>query len=120
MSDRITLRGLRGRGRHGWFDAERRAGQPFVVDVVLELDTTAAAAADELAATADYSAVAREVVGHVEGEPVRLLETLAARIATSCLAHAGLSAVEITVHKPEAPLGVPADDVSVTVRRSRS
>lgn len=120
MSDRITLRGLRGRGRHGWFDAERRDGQPFVVDVVLELDTVAAAASDDLAATADYALVAREVVEHVEGEPVRLLETLAARIAAGCLAHPPVQAAEITVHKPEVSLGVRADDVAVTVRRSRA
>lgn len=120
MSDLISLRGLAGRGRHGWYAEERAQGQPFSVDVVLEVDTRAAAARDDLADTVDYSAVARRVVDLVEGEPVRLIETLAARIADGCLEQAGVDAVEVTVHKPQAPLGVACEDVAVTIRRSRA
>lgn len=119
MSDRITLRGLSGRGRHGWYDAERERGQEFRVDVVLELDTRRAAYEDELAQTADYSVLARQVLDLVEGEPVRLIETLAARIAEACLDHVLVSAAEVTVHKPRAPLDVPVEDIAVTIRRTR-
>ena len=42
MSDQITLTGIHGFGYHGLFDHERRDGQDFYVDVVLELDLTAA------------------------------------------------------------------------------
>jgi dihydroneopterin aldolase len=41
------------------------------------------------------------------------------RIADACLAHRGVAAIEVTVHKPSAPIGVPFDDIAVTVRRSR-
>ena len=58
MLDRISIVGLRVRGSHGVFDHERVAGQDFVVDAVLWLDTGAAAAADDLSLTADYGAIA--------------------------------------------------------------
>lgn len=117
--DRVTLRGLRARGRHGWFDWEREQGQEFVVDVELSLDTRPAAACDELAATVDYGSLGTEVVALVEGEPVRLIETLAARIADRCLADTRVEAVSVTVHKPQAPMQVPFTDVAVTVVRRR-
>ncbi|MDQ1683274.1 MAG: 7,8-dihydroneopterin aldolase/epimerase/oxygenase [Frankiaceae bacterium] len=119
MSDRIVLRGLRVRGYHGVLPAERRDGQLFGVDVTIETDVGPAADADDLALTVDYGVVARQVERIVAGDPVDLLETLAVRIADACLAHRGVTAVEVTVHKPTAPIGIPFDDVAVTVRRSR-
>jgi len=119
MTDRIELRGLRVRGYHGVLPEERRDGQLFGVDVVLETDVTAAAANDDLAQTVDYATVARQVEKIVAGRPVDLIETLAVRLAEACLAHPGVSAVEIAVHKPHAPIGLPFDDVVVTVRRTR-
>jgi 7,8-dihydroneopterin aldolase/epimerase/oxygenase len=117
--DRVLLRGLRARGRHGWFDWEREQGQEFVVDVELTLDTRPAAAADDLAATVDYGTLGTDVVALVEGDPVRLIETLAARIADRCLADGRVDAVSVTVHKPQAPMQVPFTDVAVTVVRRR-
>jgi 7,8-dihydroneopterin aldolase/epimerase/oxygenase len=119
-SDRITLSGLRGRGLHGVYPRERLEGQTFVVDAVLELDTRAAAAGDDLARTADYGSIAEKLVGVIEGEPVNLIETLASRLAGICLADPVVTAVEITVHKPDAPITVPFEDVSVTIRRQRT
>jgi dihydroneopterin aldolase len=118
MSDRIALRGLRVRGYHGVLPEERRDGQLFGIDVVLETDVAPAAATDDLAATVDYSVVARQVERIVAGDPVDLIETLAVRIADACLTHRGVTAVEVTVHKPSAPMGLPFDDVTVTVRRT--
>jgi 7,8-dihydroneopterin aldolase/epimerase/oxygenase len=118
--DRITVRGIRSRGFHGVFSSERREGQDFVVDVVLSLDTSAAAASDDVATTVDYGNVAQQVVDVVAGAPVNLIETLAQRLADACLAEPRVQQVEITVHKPRAPIAVPFDDVSVTVVRSRA
>ena len=120
VRDRIALRGLRARGRHGVLPAEREGGQVFLVDVVLDVDTRAAAAGDDLAATVDYAGLSTAVVELVEGEPVRLIETLAARVADRCLAESRVLAVEVTVHKPQAPVPVTFDDVTVTIRRSRT
>jgi 7,8-dihydroneopterin aldolase/epimerase/oxygenase len=120
VADLITLRGLAARGRHGWHDEERQHGQLFQIDVILELDTAKAAATDDLADTVDYGALARQVIALVEGESVRLIETLAERVANLCLISPLVQHAEVTVHKPEAPLTVPFDDVAVTIRRSRS
>jgi 7,8-dihydroneopterin aldolase/epimerase/oxygenase len=117
--DRITIAGLRVRGRHGVFEEERASGQDFVVDAVLWVDTMAAAAADDLRLTADYGAIAARLAEIVAGEPVALIETLAGRLARECLTDRAVREVEITVHKPQAPVGVPVADIAVTVRRSR-
>lgn len=120
MPDRIELRGLTARGRHGWYSHERETGQEFRVDVALGVDTRAAAASDDLVDTIDYGVLAEGVVGVVAGEPVRLVETLAQRIADLCLEDSRVEDVEVTVHKPEAPLTMPFGDVTVTIRRART
>lgn len=118
MSDQITVRGISATGFHGVFDAERRDGQPFFVDVTIHLDVSAAAAEDDLDKTVDYGVLATTIAHEIEGEPVNLLETLAERIARRCLDHPLITEVEVTVHKPAAPMPVPVADVAVTVRRS--
>jgi dihydroneopterin aldolase len=118
--DRITLTGLRVRGFHGVFEHERRDGQDFVVDAVLELDTSAAARTDALADTVDYGALATALAAVVGGEPVDLLETLVARLADACLADARVHAATVTVHKPQAPIPLTFADVAVTIRRERA
>ena len=120
MGDRIALLGLRAFGHHGVLPDERVNGQPFVVDVVLGVDTHAAAKADDLAETVDYSKLASRVVDAVGTDPLNLIETLAQRVADVCLAEPLVSDVEVTVHKPKAPVGVPFDDIAVTIHRSRT
>jgi dihydroneopterin aldolase len=104
VTDRISLIGLRVTGRHGVFEQERAEGQEFVVDAVLWLDTSAAAAADDLSLTADYGTLADRLAAIVAGEPVALIETLAGRLAAACLADPLVAEAEITVHKPQAPV----------------
>jgi len=117
--DRVAVLGITARGFHGVLDSERRDGQTFVVDVVLGVDTRDAAATDDLARTVDYSGVAAEVVAVITGDAVDLVETLAQRVVDACLSHDLVQAVEVTVHKPEAPVGVPFGDVVVTIVRRR-
>jgi dihydroneopterin aldolase len=118
-TDQIALRGLRGHGRHGCLPAERELGQEFVVDVVLGLDTRASAAQDDLSRTVDYGTLAGRLVSRIEGPPVNLIETLAERLAAICLDQENVEEVEVTVHKPSAPIPYPFSDVSVTVHRAR-
>ena len=117
--DQVALRGLRVRGRHGVLDAERELGQTFVVDVVLHLDTRAAAADDDLTGTVHYGVLAEHVADVVAGEPVALVETLAQRVADVALLSDLVVAVDVTIHKPQAPVTVPFDDVEVRIRRWR-
>ncbi|MEP6599265.1 MAG: dihydroneopterin aldolase [Actinomycetota bacterium] len=119
MTDRITLSGLRVHGRHGVYDHERRDGQDFVVDVDLELDTRPAAASDDVSATVHYGELAAALAAVIAGKPVNLIETLAQRLADSCLADARVAAATVTVHKPQAPIPLTFDDVTVTIRRER-
>jgi 7,8-dihydroneopterin aldolase/epimerase/oxygenase len=86
----------------------------------LGVDTRSAAASDDLVETVDYGILAEKIAGVVAGEPVKLLETLAQRIAEVCLGDERVEDVEVTVHKPEAPVAVPFDDVAVTIRRTRT
>ncbi|WP_431860553.1 dihydroneopterin aldolase [Micrococcus terreus] len=119
--DTIALRGLRARGFHGVFEHERREGQDFITDVLLHLDAGPAASQDELASTANYAEVAATVERIVTGDPVDLIETVALRIATAVLQEQPVAvSVEVTVHKPQAPIPADFADVSVTVRRSRT
>ena len=117
--DRIAVRGLRAYGHHGVYAFERRQGQTFSCDAVLEVDTRPAAEFDDLARTVNYAELAQRLYAVLSGEPVDLLETLAQRLADVCLAYDLVEAVEVTVHKPEADLGVPFADVTVTIRRRR-
>ena len=119
MSDRIRLAGLRVRGHHGVFEHERRDGQDFLIDVELELDTRQAAASDDLADTVDYGTLAQRIAEIVGGEPVNLLETLAERIAEACLSDSRVRVAAVEVHKPQAPIPLSFEDVSVRVRRMR-
>lgn len=117
--DRISLTGLRARGHHGVYEAERAEGQEFLVDAVLELDLTEAAGADDLAATVDYGALAGDLVAVITGPPVHLIEALAQRLAAVCLARPRVVAATVTVHKPHAPMPHRFADVAVTLRRER-
>ncbi len=117
--DRITVTGIEAFGFHGVLAEERSQGQTFRVDVTLGVDTRRAAASDDLAATVDYGVVAQVVAAQVAGEPRDLIETVAEQIADACLARPGVHAVRVTVHKPQAPIPVPFDDVTVTIERPR-
>ena len=117
--DVIEVRGIRAIGRHGVLEEERRNGQPFIADIAIAVDTSAAGAADDLALTVDYSEIAQAVHAELIGDPVDLIETLAQRIADRCLGFDGVRAVEVTIHKPEAPIGVTADDVVLRIVRAR-
>ena len=119
-TDRISLVGLSARGHHGVLPFEREEGQLFTVDVILDLGqrgTAVAAVTDSVTDAVDYSRVANGIVSIIEGEPVNLIESLADRIAERVLSFPRVVAAEVTVHKPEAPLDVAFEDVSVTIHR---
>jgi dihydroneopterin aldolase len=119
VADRIRLTGLKVRGRHGVYGSERRDGQDFLVDATLWLDSRPAAASDDVVDTVDYGVLAERIAAVVGGEPVNLIETLAARLADLCMADERVTAAEVTVHKPQAPIAREFADVAVTARRSR-
>ena len=119
MADRIELRGLAVRGRHGVFDHERSNGQDFVVDITVWIDLADAAASDELADTYDYAALAQLASDVVAGPAHNLIEAVGGDIAERVMDDQRVHAVEVVVHKPQAPIPHRFADVAVVVRRSR-
>ncbi|OBA84616.1 dihydroneopterin aldolase [Mycobacterium sp. 1164966.3] len=119
MADRIELRGLTVHGRHGVFEQERATGQDFVVDITVWIDLADAAVSDDLADTYDYAALAELAAGVVAGPPRKLIETVGAQIADQVMNDPRVHAVEVVVHKPQAPIPRQFTDVAVVVRRSR-
>ena len=119
MADRIELRGLTVRGRHGVFEGERRDGQDFVVDMTVWLDLERAAGTDDLADTLDYGELAQRAAAIVGGPPKKLIESVAGAIADDVMRDVRVHAVEVVVHKPRAPIPLRFSDVAVVARRSR-
>jgi dihydropteroate synthase/dihydroneopterin aldolase len=114
--DKILLEGIRGVGHHGVFEHERREGQEFIVDLVVHLPSRVAATSDLLADTVDYGVISQRVHELIIGDPVDLIETLAERIASAVLG-LGVASVEVTVHKPQAPIPVPFIDAAIRITR---
>ena len=119
MSDKdfISIKGLRGFGRHGIFEEERIRGQEFIVDLEMHLSLRDAGQSDEISKTVDYGLISIIVNKHIIGEAVNLIETLAENIASEILEHNQIHKVVVTVHKPHAPIAVEFSDVSVTITR---
>jgi 7,8-dihydroneopterin aldolase/epimerase/oxygenase len=117
MTDHIALRGLRVScvvGVHAW---ERKAPRELVLDVVLHVDTRAAAATDGLEDTVDYDAMATSLRGRLVELRPKLIEAAADAVAQVCLAHPSVASVDVTVRKDRAMRGT--DSVSVEVHRRR-
>ncbi|UCG40903.1 MAG: dihydroneopterin aldolase [Acidimicrobiia bacterium] len=121
MSDAIVLTGIAAAGRHGVFDHERATGQRFLADLTLEINLSAAGRTDDLDETVDYGAIADAVVEVLAGPPFALIEAVAEAIAARVLEDwPQVDAVEVTVHKPDAPISQEFADVAVRIRRSRT
>jgi len=121
--DRLSLVDMRFTGRHGAVEGEQEDPQAFEVDVILHANLSLAAQGDELSATVDYRVVAELARAVVEGPSVTLIETLAGDIAADILFATEASvvdAVEVSVRKPEAALGVELETVEVTLLRQRT
>lgn len=119
MTDHIVLQGISAHGFHGVLDFEKADGQDFVVDVTLEIDLRRAGRSDLLAHTVSYAEVAADIVDVISGPSLDLIESLAEQIAATALRRPLVQSVEVTVHKPQAPVGVPFGDVQVTIERCR-
>lgn len=120
VHDLITIKGITAFGLHGVYPLERSNGQEFSVDLTMEVDIRQAAATDDLYYTVDYSQVALEVSKILQGTPVNLLESLAETIARKVLSYPLVAAVSVQVHKPQAPLNVKFDDLSLSIRRTQA
>lgn len=114
--DTITLTDLEVHYRVGVPDVERAQAQRLLLSVEMQCDFTRAAASDDLRETIDYYAVSRRLLAFGEGRSWKLIEKLAADIATMVLADFGAQAVTVEVKKFIIP---EARQVSVRLTRTR-
>jgi dihydroneopterin aldolase/2-amino-4-hydroxy-6-hydroxymethyldihydropteridine diphosphokinase len=114
MTDKISLTGVSGTGYHGVFEKEKREGQVFRVDIEVTTDFSAAIKSDDVRNTVNYAELANIAHAAIIGEPFDLIEKLADLIARECLSITGVTSVTVTVHKPNAPIEVPFENVSVS------
>jgi len=119
MTDELAVTGIECFAHHGVFDFEKREGQVFIVDLVLGIDTRAAAGSDDLEDTVNYGSLALDVKAAVERDPVDLIETVVQRIADVCLADRRVEWARVTLHKPDAPIDATYSDVALTITRTR-
>jgi len=120
MSDAIRINRIHGFGYHGVFEEERKTGQDFYVDVLLELNLQEASRSDDLTQTINYAKVCDCVLEEIVGPPFSLIEALAGAIADRLLTiFPLLNKVVVTVHKPQAPVAVEVLDISVSIERFR-
>ena len=120
MSDRIVLANMQFDGRHGYFDHERLAPQPFEVDVELRLDLQPAGVGDDLERSVDYGQAYEAVRLIVETASFRLLEAMAEAISRELLSDPRIEEVVVRVRKPKVQLGGPLDYAAVEIRRRRA
>jgi len=115
--DRIEIRGLRVHAHHGVYEAERRDGQTFVIDVTLGRDLSLPATSDDLADTVDYGALAQRLATAATETRFDLIEALAGHLADLVLAAPGVQQAQVRVAKPQAAIPVDLDEVAVVVTR---
>lgn len=119
MIGRIDIFGIEVLARHGVLDSEKQADQRFVVDLKMTVDLVAAGTSDRLEDTVDYGELSQRAHDFVASNRFDLIERVAHGLADLAMEYSKVEAVEVTVHKPEAPIEVPFADVSVTVSRKR-
>lgn len=119
MNDRIDLKGIEVYAKHGVLRSEQETAQVFRVDVTAYVDTSVAAQSDDLGDALDYGVLALEVREAVGAESYKLIETVAGKVADVVMAHDQVTRSVVTIHKPDAPIDLVFEDVSVTVERTR-
>ncbi|MBI1392001.1 MAG: dihydroneopterin aldolase [Alphaproteobacteria bacterium] len=113
----VFLRGLRLDAWIGAYEFEAQRRQPIVIDIAIDVISPAAPVNDDLGGVLCYDRVHRNVRSLLAAGHIKLVETLAERIATSILEHPLAIAVTVRVEKPSA---VPAaDGVGVEIRREK-
>lgn len=119
--DKIYLNQMAFYGFHGVFPEEKKLGQRFLVDVILEVDLKRAGKTDDLNQSVDYGLVYQLTKQIVEGRSKNLIEAVAEEIAETLLTQfTPLKACTIKVIKPDPPIPGHYQSVAVEVHRMKS
>lgn len=120
MSDRIFIKGLTLHAYHGVMPHEAKVGQSFSIDMLLDIDLSTAARSDKVTDTVSYDKVVDCAKSAFSAQRFRLIEAAAGSVADAVLAEfPRVQAIEVTIHKPHAPIAATFGDVGVTLSRKR-
>lgn len=120
MIDTIFIRGLSLHAHHGVLPYEGKVGQSFTIDLKLDIELSTAARTDKVADTVSYDQVVATATEAFTGQKFRLIEAAAGKVADAVLAgFPRVRAVEVTIHKPHAPIAATFSDVGVSITRKR-
>jgi dihydroneopterin aldolase len=121
MTDRIFITGLTLHAYHGVMAHEAKVGQSFSIDMTLDIDLSAAARSDKVMDTVSYDKVVEVASDAFSSQRLRLIEAAAGKVADAILAtFPRVRAIEVTIHKPHAPIAATFSDVGVTISRKRN
>ena len=118
--DKIRIKGLEIFAYHGVNPEEKEEGQPFILDITLTADLTAARLSDDLNDTVNYAAVRKTVQRAFTARKYDLIERAAQVTCEAVLAeHPRVRSVELLLKKPQAPMNAKFDYVAVEISLSR-
>ena len=120
MIDTVFVTGLSVHAYHGVMEHEGTVGQTFRLDIVLDVDLSEASRSDKLAHTVGYDQIVNVASLAFCTRRHRLVEAAAGAVAEAVLGRfPQVSRVQVTVHKPHAPIAAAFADVGVTIVRGR-
>lgn len=116
--DEIRIENLKIYAYHGVYEEENKTGQDFFVNATLYTDTRKAGKTDALSCSVDYGEVCHFINDYIKNHTYQLIETVAEQTAQQILQKFPLlKKVDLEIRKPEAPIGLPFESVSVKIER---
>lgn len=116
--DQIRIKNLKIFAHHGVYEQEKEQGQNFLVDAVLYVDMERAGESDDIADAVDYGAVCLFIDQYIRENRFNLLEALASHVAEAVLLEfPAVRNLEIEITKPDAPIPLRFEGVSVRIVR---
>ena len=101
---KISLKGLKFKAYHGYYDVERERGNRFEVDITVKTNFQKAAASDELSLTVDYEDLYRIISEEMAGSS-KLLEHVVKAIVDRIMSElTGIKWVEVVLAKLNPPI----------------
>lgn len=116
--DQIIIENLQIYAHHGVYREENEKGQNFYVNAVMETDTVNAGTLDDLNLSTNYGEVCTFINNFVKEHTYKLIETVAEKTAEAVLLRFPLiRRITLEIRKPEAPVPLPFESVSVKITR---
>jgi dihydroneopterin aldolase len=116
----IEIVGLSLYTHHGVEAAEREVGQRLVFDLSFDLSDCDATVTDRVEDTIDYAEVCQQVALAAQERSYKTLERLCSAVADRMMDRYNADAVTVRATKPEPPIPLPVEEVTVEVWKERA